>query len=82
PNPRIVINITRSGQLLISGRRVSAAQIEDQLAEHLKNNWVNVEVRIRSDRQIPFLQVRPVMLACAKMGIWNVSFSVYPTDGG
>ena len=82
PNPRIVINITRSGQLLISGRRVSAAQIEDQLAEHLKNNGVNVEVRIRSDRQIPFLQVRPVMLACAKMGIWNVSFSVYPTDGG
>ena len=82
PTPRIVINITRSGQLLISGRRVSAAQIEDQLAEHLKNNGVNVEVRIRSDRQIPFLQVRPVMLACAKMGIWNVSFSVYPTDGG
>ena len=26
-NPRIVINVTRNGQLLISGRRVSEAQI-------------------------------------------------------
>lgn len=81
-NPRIVINVTRSGQLLISGRRVSEAQVEDRLAEHVTNNGANIEVRIRSDRQIPFLQVRPVMLACAKMGIWNVSFSVYPTDEG
>ena len=81
-NPRIVINVTQSGQLLISGRRVSEAQIENRLAEHVTNNGANIEVRIRSDRQIPFVQVRPIMLACAKMGIWNVSFSVYPTDEG
>ena len=81
-NPRIVINVTRSGQLLISGRRVSEAQVEDRLAEHVTNNGANIEVRIRSDRQIPYLQVRPVMLACAKMWIWNVSFSVYQTDEG
>ena len=74
--------MTRNGQLLISGRRVSETQIEDRLAEHVANNGSNVEIRIRSDRQIPFVRVRPVMLACAKMGIWNVSFSVYPTDGG
>ncbi len=81
-NPRIVVNVTRKGQLLISGRRVSEAEIETRLAEHLENNDANVEVRIRSDRQIPFALVRPVMLACAKMGIWNVSFSVYPLDEG
>ena len=79
-NPRIVINGTRSGQLLISGRRVSEAQVEDRLAELVTNNGANIVVRIRSDRQIPFLQVRPVMLACAKMGLRNVSISVYPTD--
>ena len=81
-NPRIVINVTNSGQLLISGRRITAAEVEDRLIEHVENNGPNIEVRIRSDRQIPFAQVRPVMLACAKMGIWNVAFSVYPADGG
>ena len=79
--PRIVINVTSSGQLLISGRRVSEFEVEDRLVEHVQNNGPNVEVRIRSDRQIPFAQVRPVMLACAKMGIWNVAFSVYPNEG-
>tara|TARA_Y100001933_G_C18774767_1_gene469818 strand:- start:44 stop:472 length:429 start_codon:yes stop_codon:yes gene_type:complete len=80
-NPRIVINVTNSGQLLISGRRITAAEVEDRLIEHVENNGPNIEVRIRSDRQIPFAQVRPVMLACAKMGIWDVAFSVYPADG-
>ena len=79
--PRIVINVTSSGQLLISGRRVSEFEVEDRLVEHVQNNGPNVEVRIRSDRQIPFAQVRQVMLAFDKMVIWNVAFSVYPNEG-
>ena len=55
-NPRIVINVTQSGQLLISGRRVSEEQIENRLAEYITNNGANIEVRIRSDRQIPLFK--------------------------
>ena len=35
-----------------------------------------LEVRIRSDRNVPYRVVEPVLLACARSGVWNVTFAV------
>jgi biopolymer transport protein ExbD len=36
-----------------------------------------LEVRVRGSRETPYNYVEPIMVACTKVGIWNVSFAVY-----
>ena len=39
-----------------------------------------LEVRIRSDRTVPYRIVEPLMVACARSGVWRVTFAV--VEGG
>ena len=75
--PRIVINVTEFGEFMLAGRQVTAEQLQQQLGNRIRKEGRAVEVRIRSDRNIAFAKVHPIMLACAKVGIWNVTFAVY-----
>jgi hypothetical protein len=36
----------------------------------------DLEVRIRSDRSVEYSRIEPILLACVRAGIWNVSFAV------
>jgi len=35
-----------------------------------------LEVRIRCDRKVPYSVVEPIMIACARQGVWKVTFAV------
>ena len=65
------------GEFMLAGRQVTAEQLQQQLYNRIRKDGRELEVRIRSDRNIAFAKVRPIMLACAKVGIWNVTFAVY-----
>ena len=80
--PRVVINVTEFGEFMLAGRQVTAAQLQQQLRNRIRKEGRELEVRIRSDRNITFAKVRPIMLACAKVGIWNVTFAVYQAVEG
>ena len=75
--PRVVINVTEFGEFMLAGRQVTAEQLQQQLYNRIRKDGRELEVRIRRDRNIAFAKVRPIMLACAKVGIWNVTFAVY-----
>lgn len=78
---RVTVNVVEDGKLLFSGRQVSPEELTLQLSEKLADLGKDLEVRIRSARDIPYARVEPVMLSCAKAGIWNVTFAVYrPED--
>lgn len=72
---RIVINITPNSRILVGGRSVDEAGLRSIL-EAEADRHEDLEVRIRTDRQVPYATVGPVLVSCAKAGIWNVSFSV------
>jgi biopolymer transport protein ExbD len=79
--PRLTVNVLAEGELLLTGRRLTADELVPRLAEKVQELGKDVEVRIRSDRSVPYARVEPVMLACAKAGVWNVTFAVYrPED--
>jgi biopolymer transport protein ExbD len=80
--PLVVINVTEFGEFMLAGRQVTAEQLQQQLRNRIRKVGPGLEVRIRSDRNIAFAKVRPIMLACAKVGIWNVSFAVYQAVEG
>jgi biopolymer transport protein ExbD len=79
--PRLTVNVLAGGELQLAGRRLSKEELASRLAEKVAELGKDVEVRIRSSRDVPYAKVEPVMLACARAGVWNVTFAVYrPED--
>ena len=75
--PRLVINVTGDGTLLFSGRSLAAAELEERLAERIAELGRGIEVRIRADRSVTYRHIEPVLLSCARAGVWNVNYAVY-----
>ncbi len=79
---RVVINVLENGTLLLAGRRVSVTELQRRLQHESRLVGANLEVRLRSDRHVPFHFVQPILLAVSRAGIGNVTFAVVrPTDG-
>jgi biopolymer transport protein ExbD len=81
PSPReatrVTINILADGQVLLGGDRVAAGELDRRLQVERQETDGQLEIRLRSDRMVPYRVVEPILLACAQAGIWDVSFAVY-----
>jgi biopolymer transport protein ExbD len=77
---RLTVNVMLDGSLLLAGRQVTPDDLGRRLRDKLQDAGPNLQVRIRSDRGAPYRYVEPIMLACARTGIWDVSFSVYRSE--
>jgi biopolymer transport protein ExbD len=75
--PRVTINVQADGQVSLGTGVVNMAELTQRLQAKLATAGQGLEVRIRSDRRVPYRVVEPIMLACTKVGIWNVTFAVY-----
>jgi biopolymer transport protein ExbD len=80
PRHRVALNVRHDGSLLLAGRSIR----EDELPARLRGVRAeedHAEIRIRSDRRVPYRFVEPILRACAEAGIWKVTFAVYrPQD--
>jgi len=77
--PRVIVNIRESGEVLLTGQTIDPPQLTERLARQRIARGAegrDLEVRIRSDRRVPYRFVAPVLRACAASGIWNVKFAV------
>jgi biopolymer transport protein ExbD len=78
-NPRrLVITITAAGQLRVAGREVNLQQIEQMILAGQTDHAADFEVRIRSDERVPYRDVEPILLACARFGVRRIGFAVSP----
>jgi biopolymer transport protein ExbD len=77
---RLTINVLSDGSLLLAGKKVAPADLQQRLLNRVADVGSSLQVRIRSDRTAPYRFVEPVMLACSRTGIWDVSFAVYRSE--
>ncbi|MHB8973093.1 MAG: ExbD/TolR family protein [Pirellulaceae bacterium] len=78
--PRLTINVLADGTLMLAGRTMSASELSERLRDKLRDVGAGLQIRIRSDRRVPYRFVEPILLACARAGIWDVSFAVYRAE--
>ena len=78
--PRITINVLADEELTLNGRPVTVESLRERLSAARNEEGDDLEVRIRSDRNVPFRRIEPILLACARAGIWNVKFAVYRSE--
>ena len=79
---RVVINVLENGTMFLAGRRVSVKELQRRLQHERKDAGADLEVRVRSDRHVPFQFVQPILLAVSRAGIGNVTFAVVRTSDG
>jgi len=77
---RLTLNVTAEGALLLAGRSIDRLELQSRLQAARAEHGGDLEVRIRSDRRVPYRAISPIMLACARAGIWRVTFGVYRTE--
>lgn len=77
---RVTINVLSDGSLLLAGKKVDPTDLQQRLLNRVADVGSSLQVRIRSDRTAPYRFVEPVMLACSRTGIWDVSFAVYRSE--
>ncbi|MEX0718944.1 MAG: biopolymer transporter ExbD [Planctomycetaceae bacterium] len=78
PNARrLIVTITADHRLLVQSKETTMPEIEHLLIAGRANEGP-FEVRIRTDREVPYHVIEPLLLACAKNGIADVKFAVLP----
>lgn len=77
---RLTLNVTADGSMLLAGRRIDRDELKQRLKEARAELGDDVEIRIRGDRNVPYSSVSPIMLSCARTGIWKVTFGVYRSE--
>jgi biopolymer transport protein ExbD len=75
--PRVSVNVLPNGQIMLGNAETGPAELTERLDFERNRSGNDLEVRIRSDRSVPYGRVEPVLVACADAGIWNVTFAVY-----
>ena len=78
--PRVSVNVLADGRIMLGSADAQPEEITERLRFERQRSGDDLEVRIRSDRTVPYGNVEPVLLACADAGIWNVTFAVYKKD--
>jgi biopolymer transport protein ExbD len=73
---RVTVNVLNDGRLVLSGRNVDRDELDRVLRFERAAVGPNLEVRVRCDRSAPYRHVEPIMVACTKAGIWQVTFAV------
>jgi biopolymer transport protein ExbD len=74
--PRITVNVHSNGQIALGGAQISPDELERRLAYEAERAQEDLEIRVRSDRGVPYQYIEPILVACARTAIWNVSFAV------
>ncbi len=77
---RIIVNVLPEPQqqrrIMVGGRLLDSHELARMIRYEKERTEGDLEVRIRSDRGVPYRDVEPVMLACVRSGVWNVTFAV------
>ena len=78
--PRVVINITETGELSVAGRKIAERDLASFMQGLVAEQGADEELRVRAASQVPYGRIAPVIRAAAEAGFWNINFAVVPSE--
>jgi biopolymer transport protein ExbD len=73
---KMTINIPKSGTILVGTQSVDRNQLRELLIRQRQISGEKMELRIRTNKRVPFGEIAPILVLAADCGLWNVSFAV------
>lgn len=75
---RLVVTVMVDRSMWVGGQQVSLPQVEQLILSASQESGNELEVRIRADHAATYLEIEPLLLACAQFGVTRVGFAVLP----
>lgn len=77
---RVVVNVLgerdAEAQIQVAGKPLTGEELATLIAFEGRKSTEPLEVRIRCDRRVRYGIIEPILLACARAKVWNVTFAV------
>ena len=77
---RVVVNVLGEarpeGRIQVGGQVMDTDQLTRLIRYERQKTAGELELRIRSDRRVPYGVIEPILLASQRAGVWNVTFAV------
>ncbi len=73
---RIVINVLSENHIQVGTEVVTPKRLADLIRYEGDRTEGKMEVRIRANRRVPYGVFEPILVACTRANVWNVSFAV------
>ena len=73
---RIVINVPEPGSMLLGTRPIKPEDLPDILEYERTRSERPLSLIIRTQRSVPTGEIKPILVAAARAGVWDVSFAV------
>ena len=77
----LTVNVLASGQWQIAGVNVDERSAPAKLRQRVMQTGEPLRLRIRTDRQVPYARIEPLLREAAEAGIGDIVFSVYQERG-
>ncbi len=77
----LIVNVKLDGTIVINQRQVTLDQLK-MLLRRIAKQYPDQSVIIRGDKKAYLEQAIDILDACAKSGVWNVSFAALPPEEG
>lgn len=77
---KIIINVDAAGNLFFGSAPVTRESLKAALLKEKANAARPLEVRIRTDRTVPYEKIEPILLICVEAQIGDVAFSVVDSE--
>lgn len=78
---RMTVTIVSDGTIYLSGVPIAPEEMGRRMARLVAQEGPDVEIRIRASRELPYRLIAPLMVTCAKQGVWNLTFAVHEPEG-
>lgn len=72
----LTITVNRDRQVLIGGRVVSNDDLDAILNQVIAKDGESASLRLRTDGDVPYGTVEPILQACAKSGLLDIKLAV------
>jgi biopolymer transport protein ExbD len=73
---RLVLTLRANRHVYVEGQDVTDRDIDQIVSERCGGDPNQFELRLRADKAVPYGDVKPIILACARHGISNLKFAV------
>jgi biopolymer transport protein ExbD len=73
---RLVITVNDKRRMFVAGEEIARNDVERLVADRAGDNPSGCEVRVRADETVPYSDIKPLILACARRGVTNLKFAV------
>ena len=84
PVRRVVVNVLEESEaeerIQVGGKPLSRDELAALIAFESRRSDEPLEVRIRCDRRVRYRVIEPILIACARARVWNVTFAVVTGD--